>query len=510
MKKWISFLLCMTMLSSMVVPATASETQPEAPVVQTETPVVQSETQEAPPATQPPHQHSWDGGTVTKEATCTESGVKTFTCACGETKTESIGTLGHSFSSWASADGSIHKRTCGKCALEESGPHGIATVVTTPATCLATGVKTHSCSDCGYSYTEEIPVSTTHAFGAWSATVETHGRKCADCGKEESGGHNFNAGEVSIPATCKEEGLWAVLCTTCEHIVYEVLPKSTTHTYDSVCDPDCNVCGLTRETAHNFSKVWTKGVHEHWHACTKCGEKSDIADHFPGPAATEEKAQLCLTCGYVMTAKLNHTHKFESSWTSDETGHWYACEGCEDQKELNEHSYDNACDADCNICGFVTENAHAFDENWQSDEIGHWSVCTVCGEVGLTQDHEAIPDTPEDESVFCAICDYEMAPAKVHTHVYGDEWKSNDTLHWQVCECGEKSDSVAHSWDEGTKQEDGTIVYLCDGCQGQRTEAAPESAFPWGVLLIALLVACAGAIAALIVVLKPKKGRFTK
>ena len=63
-----------------------------------------------------------------------------------------------------------------------------------------------------------------------------------------------------------------MLCTTCEYIVYEVLPKSTTHTYDNVCDPDCNVCGLIRETAHNFSKVWTKGVHEHWHACTKCGE----------------------------------------------------------------------------------------------------------------------------------------------------------------------------------------------------------------------------------------------
>ncbi|MBR3866129.1 MAG: hypothetical protein IKM67_05405, partial [Clostridia bacterium] len=37
-----------------------------------------------------PHTHAWDGGKVTKEATCKEEGVKTYTCACGETKTEKI------------------------------------------------------------------------------------------------------------------------------------------------------------------------------------------------------------------------------------------------------------------------------------------------------------------------------------------------------------------------------------------------------------------------------------
>ena len=36
------------------------------------------------------HEHSWDAGAVTKEATCLEKGTKTFTCSCGETKTEDI------------------------------------------------------------------------------------------------------------------------------------------------------------------------------------------------------------------------------------------------------------------------------------------------------------------------------------------------------------------------------------------------------------------------------------
>ncbi|MGM9553347.1 MAG: 5'-nucleotidase C-terminal domain-containing protein, partial [Faecousia sp.] len=42
-----------------------------------------------------PHVHAWDAGIVTKEATCTEKGVKTFTCECGATKTEEIAALGH-------------------------------------------------------------------------------------------------------------------------------------------------------------------------------------------------------------------------------------------------------------------------------------------------------------------------------------------------------------------------------------------------------------------------------
>ena len=43
-----------------------------------------------------PHTHTWDEGVVTTEPTCTEAGVKTFTCTgCGETKTEAIAALGH-------------------------------------------------------------------------------------------------------------------------------------------------------------------------------------------------------------------------------------------------------------------------------------------------------------------------------------------------------------------------------------------------------------------------------
>ena len=40
--------------------------------------------------------HTWDEGKVTTEPTCTEAGVKTYTCTvCKETKTEAVAALGH-------------------------------------------------------------------------------------------------------------------------------------------------------------------------------------------------------------------------------------------------------------------------------------------------------------------------------------------------------------------------------------------------------------------------------
>lgn len=44
------------------------------------------------------HTHTWDNGTVTKAATCTANGVKTFSCTgCSETKTAVLSALGHNY-----------------------------------------------------------------------------------------------------------------------------------------------------------------------------------------------------------------------------------------------------------------------------------------------------------------------------------------------------------------------------------------------------------------------------
>ncbi len=68
------------------------------------------------------HDHVWDDGVVTKQPTCQEQGVKTYTCTiCGATKTEPIPVTEHSWSSWkvvkeATADQpGQESRTCSVC-----------------------------------------------------------------------------------------------------------------------------------------------------------------------------------------------------------------------------------------------------------------------------------------------------------------------------------------------------------------------------------------------------------
>ena len=81
----------------------------------------------------PGHAHTWDSGTVTKAASCTAPGVRTFTCSdCGETRTESISALGHNYQS----------------APGEKLP-----------TCTEAGEKTSVCTRCKDIQTEEVPAT---------------------------------------------------------------------------------------------------------------------------------------------------------------------------------------------------------------------------------------------------------------------------------------------------------------------------------------------------------------
>lgn len=96
--------------------------------------------------TQPVHTHSYTGK-VTKAATCTTAGVKTYTCSCGNSYTESIPATGHSY------DGGT---------------------VTAQATCTATGVKTYTCTKCGNTQTESIPkVAHTYVDHVATRSVKT-------------------------------------------------------------------------------------------------------------------------------------------------------------------------------------------------------------------------------------------------------------------------------------------------------------------------------------------------
>lgn len=75
------------------------------------------------------HTHTWNAGVVTKEPTCTEAGVKTYTCTtCGATKTEAIAELGHVWGAYTVTEHAVNgndgekTRTCSRCDTTESAP----------------------------------------------------------------------------------------------------------------------------------------------------------------------------------------------------------------------------------------------------------------------------------------------------------------------------------------------------------------------------------------------------
>ena len=129
-----------------------------------------------------PHEHSHES-TITKEPTCLEEGVKTFTCECGDSYTETVSALGHSYDS----------------------------VVTNP-TCTENGYTTYTCANCDDSYVSDE----VSALGHTEVTLP------------------------SVTPNCTETGLTeGVKCSVCDEIIteQEVVPANG-HDFDYTMSED--------------------------------------------------------------------------------------------------------------------------------------------------------------------------------------------------------------------------------------------------------------------------------
>ena len=159
------------------------------------------------------HVHDWGDGAVTKEATCTEDGVRTFTCKCGETKTEAIPAKGHS--------------PAAAVRENEAAP-----------TCTETGKydEVVYCSVCSAELSRKT--NTTDALG-----------------------HDWDDGVTVIEATYEAEGLIRYTCSRCKETRDEVVPViGHEHVWDEGVETKeatffepgeitytCQGCGATRK-----------------------------------------------------------------------------------------------------------------------------------------------------------------------------------------------------------------------------------------------------------------------
>ena len=228
---------------------------------------------------------------VTTPATCSASGVKTFTCSlCGHFYTEPIPKTAHTevvdeaVEPTCSAEGKTEGKHCSVCGeviiVQNDIPKTAHTEVidaAVPATCTSTG-KTEGkhCSVCGEVIIaqNDIP-KTAHAEVIDAAVPAT----CTSTGKTE-GKHCSVCGEViiaqnDIPKTAHAEVIDAAVPATCTST------GKTEGKHCSVCGEVIIVQTATEKIAHDFGEWQTKTA--------------------PTPSSEGTDVRKCAVCGFEET-----------------------------------------------------------------------------------------------------------------------------------------------------------------------------------------------------------------
>ena len=360
--------------------------------------------------------HSFDEGTVTTEPTCTEEGVKTYTCSvCGYSYTESIPTIEHSWREWVTTKEATEtevgeqKHTCTVCGKEETEilpmlehTHKYDATVTAP-TCTEDGYTTYKCK-CGDSYTGDTVPATGHSWGEWIVTKE---------------------------ATETEKGEQKHICSVCKAEEVSDIPElSHTHKYEpTVTDPTCTEDGYITYTCSGCGDTYT-------------GDTIPTTGHSWGEwivtkEATETetglKKHICSICEAEETETIpvaEHIHKYNESIVTDPT--------CTKEGYT---TYKCACGDNYNS-DYVEALGHNYSEEWT---IVQEPTCTENG------------------------------------------WKEQQCTRCGCAEGGQFITKTGHSYDEGTVTTaatctaDGEKVYTCSSCGDTKTETIGATGHTYGV-----------------------------
>ena len=238
-------------------------------------------------------EHVWNDGEISKDSTCTEAGEKVYTCkVCGETKTEEVAALGHSYSEEWTVDKEVTCEEAGSkshhCTRPGCDSKSEVTVIealghewgegkeTKAPTCTEAGEKTYTCTRCNATKTEEIAALGHDYSDEWTvdkeATCEEAGSKSHHCtrpgcdGKSdvtviEALGHEWGEGKETKAPTCTEAGEKTYTCTRCNATKTEAI-EALGHNYDTEWTVDKEA--TTTETGSKS------------HHCKVCGNKTDV------------------------------------------------------------------------------------------------------------------------------------------------------------------------------------------------------------------------------------------
>ncbi len=199
-------------------------------------------------------------------------------------------------------------------------------------------------------------------------------------------------------------------------------------------------CSLTVNCAHSYGS-WSSNDSGHRRTCSKCGYTAAKEHTYDdGKVITNatckdpgEKTVKCTVCGFTKTQSIPKT---------------------------NDHSYENACDDTCNLCGHSRKAPHSM--KWKAEVSGHHRYCTLCGIKKDALSHTPGAAATETESQKCTTCGYVIQAPLGHTHHYEDNPGFDDAAHWYTCTgCAEQTQPEAHVFDHDCDE-------ICDICGFER------------------------------------------
>ncbi|MDY3784458.1 MAG: cohesin domain-containing protein [Eubacteriales bacterium] len=247
-----------------------------------------------------------------------------------------------------------------------------------------------------YAIWEDVPHS--HSYNTeWSTDEANHWHECT-CGDKKDVAAHVDANNDHNCDVCGRK--------TSDH-------KGGTATCTEKAT--CSICGQKYGdlAPHNYKTEWSTDETNHWHECSVCGDKKDVAVHTPGAEATETTSQTCTVCGYVIKAALGHTHNFNQKNTSEtylksaatctkKAVYYYSCSCGEKGTETFESG---------------ETLAHTWGTKWVNNDGKHWHECAVCNTKSDEADHafewkidkEATVTEAGAKHEECKVCGYKKA-----------------------------------------------------------------------------------------------------
>lgn len=435
--------------------------------------------------------HAYDEGTITTPATCTESGVKTYSCTrCDHSYTEEVKALGHELvhheaqAATCTEAGNIEYWTCETCRgvfSDNAGKNPVTQKDTaikalghtpsspvheneTAPTCTADGSydAVVSCVVCNHEISREMV--TVSALGHSLEHHEAQAATCTQDGWEDyetcsrceyttyqmtpALEHSYDAGEITTPATCTEDGEKTFTCIRGDDSYTERIPATGHHygnpVWEWLEDQDGSWTARVTFTCENCDDMQSPDViiTEETHDATCTGEGLTIytaAAEFDGETYRAVKDDIVLSpTGHVYGAP-------HWEWTDDGVFGTFTCESCGDEQAIDAETDEVTQEATCTQDGAITYTARAtFDEQEYTDtriEIlpaaGHMAetdpeIAATCTEPGLT------------EGSHCAVCG-EVLERQMEIPATGHDWGEGEITTPATCtQEGERTYVCAH------------------------------------------------------------------